>query len=90
MSAYSLAMELPKVRPDDALRLCFLLAADGDWRYEKAAKRWLERFSAECHPSLSEMLTAGAAFVELGRAPHSEIAWGTLTGVPQLLTRGEA
>lgn len=79
MSAYSLAMELPKVRLDDALRLCFLLAADRDWRFEKAAKRWLERFSAEHHPSLSELLMAGAAFVELARQPESKVARETLT-----------
>lgn len=78
MSAYSLAMELPRVRLEDALKLCFLLAADRDWRYEKAAKRWLERFSAETHPALAEVLMAGVALVELGQHPDSGVARSTL------------
>ena len=61
MTAYELAREVPRVTLEDALRLCLILAQAQDWRYERAAKRWLQRFSAEAHPSLAEVLMAGAA-----------------------------
>lgn len=83
MVAYALARELPRVGLEDALALCVLLAEKKDWRYEGAAKRWLQRFSAEAHPSLNEILMAGAALSELGRMPQSEIARDTLTQLVQ-------
>lgn len=78
MTAYELAREVPRVTLEDALRLCLILAQAQDWRYERAAKRWLQRFSAEAHPSLAEVLMAGAALAELGRVPNSEVARDTL------------
>jgi hypothetical protein len=41
-------------------------------------KRWLQRFSAEAHPNLNEVLMAGVALAELGRTPSSAVARDTL------------
>jgi hypothetical protein len=38
------------------------------------SKKLLQPFSAEDHPSLPEVLMAGAALAELGRSPASEVA----------------
>jgi hypothetical protein len=78
MTAYELAREVRHVTLEDALRLCLILAQAQDWRYERAAKRWLQRFSAEAHPSLTEVLMAGTALAELGRTPGSKVARHTL------------
>ncbi len=77
--AMAAASELPKVSLADALELCLLLAAvDNGGTYEAAARRWLERFAGERRASLHEILMAGAALAELGRAPGSEVARDTL------------
>lgn len=73
-----LATELPKVMLDDALALCFLLAEAEDARFEPAARRWLQRFASETKASLHEVVMAGGALAELGRAPTSEVARDTL------------
>jgi hypothetical protein len=41
------AVELPVVDLTDALRICLLMAQQGDRRFERAAVRWLARLSLE-------------------------------------------
>ena len=41
------ARELPRVPLVEAVRLCILMAAEDDDRYERAAARWLGRFIEE-------------------------------------------
>jgi hypothetical protein len=38
------------------------------WRYERAAVRWLEGFIEERRPTLSEIVLASGALVEIGGA----------------------
>lgn len=77
--AMDLATEMPRVPLRAALQICFLLAEADDHRFEPAARRWLQRFSAEAHPSLHEVLIAGAALAELGERPDSEVSRETLS-----------
>ena len=85
VKALALASELDRVTLRDALDLCALLAKAGDSRFDRAARRWLERFTVETSPSLHEVTMAGSALAELGRSPHSEVALDTLE---QLVLRG--
>ena len=41
------ARELPRVAPDEALRVCLVLRDGDPDRYERAAVRWLGRFAPE-------------------------------------------
>jgi hypothetical protein len=41
------ALELPRVKLDDALRICLVLRGGDPERYERAAVRWLGRFALE-------------------------------------------
>ena len=41
------AVELPVIDLTDALRICVLMAQQGDRRFERAAVRWLARLSLE-------------------------------------------
>ena len=41
------ALELPRIRLDDALRICLVLRGGDPGRYERAAVRWLGRFALE-------------------------------------------
>ena len=41
------ALELPRIRLDDALRICLVLRGGDPSRYERAAVRWLGRFALE-------------------------------------------
>jgi hypothetical protein len=41
------ALELPRIRLDDALRICLVLRGGDAGRYERAAVRWLGRFALE-------------------------------------------
>jgi hypothetical protein len=49
----------------DALSLCEMLAAHDPQRFERAARRWLQRFIEERSPSLPEVALAAAAMSEL-------------------------
>lgn len=44
---HTAALELPRVRLDDALAICLLMGHHDDDRYERAAVRWLARLSLE-------------------------------------------
>ena len=41
------ARELPRIALDDALRICLVLRDGDPGRYQRAAGRWLRRFSLE-------------------------------------------
>lgn len=45
----NIAREMPSIRLGDALRIVELMARDRDPRYERAARRWLDRLAAETH-----------------------------------------
>src|SRR5688572_20033237 len=57
------AVELPVVDLVDALRICLLMAQQGDRRFERAAVRGLARLALERHPSLDD-LRAGVIALE--------------------------
>ena len=59
------ARELGRLTLADALALCELLAARDPQRFERAARRWLQRFIEERSPSLPEVALAAAALNEL-------------------------
>lgn len=43
----NIAREMPAIRLGDALRIVELMARDRDPRYERTARRWLDRLAAE-------------------------------------------
>lgn len=43
----NIARDMPSIRLGDALRIVELMARDRDPRYERAARRWLDRLAAE-------------------------------------------
>lgn len=59
------ARELGRLSLADALALCELLAARDPQRFEKAARRWLQRFIDERSPSLPEIALAAAALSDM-------------------------
>jgi hypothetical protein len=68
------AAELPRVRLDDALRICVLLAPDPD-RYERAAARWLGRFCLEAtNAGLDDVDEALTALQDLPQLPDQSAA----------------
>src|SRR5215213_3824304 len=62
----------------DALKVCELMARDGDQRFSRAATRWLERFGAETKAGLPEVQLAAAALGWLWENPESEVPIMTL------------
>ncbi len=64
------AVELPVVDLTDALRICVLMAQQGDRRFERAAVRWLARLCVERRPTLDDLRAgphrAGGAPAEPG------------------------
>jgi hypothetical protein len=65
------ARELGRLTLADALSLCELLAARDPQRFERAARRWLQRFIEERSPSLPEVALAAAALNELRHGRRS-------------------
>ncbi len=64
------AAELPRVGLRDALRVCLLLRDGDPDRYERAAVRWVGRFSLEARDvSLEALARAVAAFDALPDRP---------------------
>lgn len=61
----------------DALALCDLLANTDPARYERAARRWLQRFIEERSPPLAELALAASALAEL-RHGRRNVGVGTL------------
>jgi hypothetical protein len=74
LEAETAARELGNLTLADALSLCELLAARDPQRFERAARRWLQRFIEERSPSLPELALATAALSELR---HGRRAAGT-------------
>jgi hypothetical protein len=78
------AAELPRVRLDDALRICILLATDPE-RYERAAARWLGRFCLEAKTAtLDDVDVALTALQELPELPENANVLGRLCRVHNL------
>ncbi len=63
------AVELPVVDLTDALRICVLMAQQGDRRFERAAVRWLARLCLERRPTLDDMRAARNALEALPLNP---------------------
>ena len=55
------AAELPQVDLADALEICALMADAEPERYERAALRWLARFTLESRVTLAQVALAVAA-----------------------------
>jgi hypothetical protein len=56
---HAAAAELPHVDLEDALRICLLMSAQDDARFERAAVRWLARASLETPTMRLEDLRMG-------------------------------
>ena len=65
----------------DALKVCELMARDGDQRFSRAATRWLERFGAETKAGLPEVQLAAAALGWLWENPESAVPMDTLSAL---------
>jgi hypothetical protein len=78
------AREMGGLSLEEALSLCKLLASLDPERYERAALRWLQRFSDERPPALAEVALAASALAELR---HGQRAIG-LEALRRLLRRG--
>jgi hypothetical protein len=59
------AREIGQLSPAEALSLCELLAARDPQKFERAARRWLQRFIDERSPSLPEIALASAALSDM-------------------------
>jgi hypothetical protein len=59
------AREMGGLSLEDALSLCELIASLDPARYERAAVRWLQRFTDERLPPLAEIALAASALAEL-------------------------
>jgi hypothetical protein len=59
------ARELGTLSLADALSLCEMLAARDPQRFERAARRWLQRFIDERSPSLPELALASTALTDM-------------------------
>jgi hypothetical protein len=61
---HAAAAELPQVDTPDALRICLLMSAQDDDRFERAAVRWLARVSLETPSIRLDDLRAGLVAFE--------------------------
>ena len=69
--AVSASRELPRVGLQDAVKILFLMARNGDRRYPKAAARWLSRFASEASDVTPGQLAQVAdALADLEHADH--------------------
>ena len=75
------ATDIRVVALSDALKVCELMARDGDQRFSRAATRWLERFGAETKAGLPEVQLAAAALGWLWEDPESEVPTATLNAL---------
>jgi hypothetical protein len=66
------ARELPRVRLEDALRICLLIRGGPADRYERAAVRWLGRFALEARGATIDDIRAAAD--ALDALPHQPTA----------------
>ena len=77
---HAAAAELPQVDLDDALRICLLMSAQDDDRFERAAVRWLARASLETPSMRLEDLRMGLIAFE-AMPYNAAAARGTLAGL---------
>lgn len=84
LAAEMAAREMGGLSLADALELCELLANVDPARYERAARRWLQRFIEERSPPLTEVALAASALAEL-RHDRRNVGVETLK---RLLRRG--
>ncbi len=75
------AADIRVVALGDALRVCELMARDGDHRFSRAASRWVERFGAETGAGLPEVQLAAAALGWLWESPDSKVPISTLNAL---------
>jgi hypothetical protein len=70
------ARELGSLNLTEALDLTLLIRENDRRRYERAAVRWLQRFTEERRPTLAELALAVAAEITIwpGRPRHREAA----------------
>jgi hypothetical protein len=61
---FAAARELPRIKLDDALRICLLLRDGDPDRYERAAVRWLGRFALEARAVTIDALRQAADALE--------------------------
>ena len=79
MMAEIAARELPRVPLVEALRLCVLLEAADDERYDRAVARWIARFTSECRfVGLKDLRAAVDAFEALPEPNAKEALAGLL------------
>jgi hypothetical protein len=74
------ARELGGLSLADALSLCELLANTDPARYERAALRWLQRFTDERLPPLTEVALAASAHVRLSKPGRAVAGSGQQRG----------
>ena len=67
------ARELPNLSLSDALQLIHLYAERGSPKYEKAARRWLERYITEQSPTLQRYASGGAGAGGTGAAVKARV-----------------
>ena len=64
------AREVPNLSLEDALQLVHLYAERGSPKYEKAARRWLERYLSEGTPRLQHFAEIAASLAQRDSAIH--------------------
>jgi hypothetical protein len=67
------AAELPQVNLDDALRICLLIREREPESFDRAACRWLARYSTDRRATLARLAVAVAA-LELMREDPDDLA----------------
>jgi hypothetical protein len=87
--ALTYAAELRSISLADALKLCELMARDGDQRFSRAASRWVERFGAETGAGLPEVQLAAAALGWLWENPESEVPTSVLQSLIDVGDNGD-
>jgi hypothetical protein len=86
LQAEHAARELGELSLADALSLCELLASRDPQRFERAARRWLQRFIDERSPSLPELALAAVALSDMRygrRGAGPEALRGLLRSAPR-------
>jgi hypothetical protein len=67
------AAELPQVNLDDALAVCMAIREAGPERFERAALRWLARYTVERATSLADVRGATDAFAVMVQRPEDAL-----------------
>ncbi len=70
--AEGMARELGRISLAEALELTILIGRKEPKRLPRVAVRWLERYLAECEPTLSDVALAVSALSALTHQPRAE------------------